>query len=252
MDDRGGSGLDGLWVVVTCMGRLAFVQRTLPTVIAQDGIGYCLVDYSCPDRAGDWLERAHADRIRAGTMAVERVEGKQYFHKTAALNAGARAAVARGARALCFADADTSFAAGALAEIGALLAPGRFLVCGRGPDGASLRSLTGLLVVYAADFQRAGGYDEAFTDWGSEDVEMRLRLHVRWRLAPLAIPPRLVHPIQHGDWLRTRFHRERDLRASAVRNEALLRARLVEWTGQRSEELSETARGLLFAPFGQR
>jgi hypothetical protein len=246
MGTDGGAGLEGLWVVVTCMGRLAFVQRTLPTVIAQDGIGYCLVDYSCPDRAGDWLEDIHGDRIRGGTMAIERVQGRQYFHKTAALNAGARAAVARGARTLCFADADTGFAAGAFAEIATLIAPGRFLVCGRGPDGASIRSLTGLLVVAADDFQRSGGYDEAFVDWGSEDVEMRLRLHVRWGLAAATIAPRLMVPIAHGDWLRARFHRERDLRASAVRNEALLRSRLVEWTGQPIEKLSETAMRLLF------
>ena len=83
-------------------------------------------------------------------------------------------------------------------------------------------------------------------DWGSEDVEMRLRLHVRWGLAAATIPPRLMVPIAHGDWLRARFHRERDLRASAVRNEALLRSRLVEWTGQPIEKLSETAIRLLF------
>ncbi|HEY7370812.1 MAG TPA: hypothetical protein VIF57_01445, partial [Polyangia bacterium] len=163
-----GSGLDGFWVVATCMGRLAFVKQTLPTVIADAAIRYCLVDFSCPDRAGDWLEATHAARVEAGAMAVARVQGQQFFHKTAALNAGARAALARGARTLCFADADTAFVAGAFAEIGALLAPGTFLVCEHGPGGASIPSLTGLLVVAARDFERAGGYDEAFADWGSE------------------------------------------------------------------------------------
>jgi hypothetical protein len=230
------------------MGRLSFVQRTLPTVIAAPAIGYCLVDFSCPDRAGDWLERTYTDRVRAGAMNVVRVQDRQFFHKTAALNAGARAAVARGARTLCFADADTAFAEGAFAEIASRLAPGRFLVSGPGPDGRSIPSLTGLLVVAAGDFERAGGYDEAFADWGSEDVEMRLRLHLRWGLAAAAIPPRLVRPLAHGDWLRAQFHRERDLRKSALRNEALLRARLVEWTGQPIENLSETAKRLLFAP----
>jgi hypothetical protein len=242
-----GSGLDDFWVVVTCMGRLAFVKQTLPTVIADAAVRYCLVDFSCPDHAGDWLEAAHGERIQAGAMTVARVQGQQFFHKTAALNAGARAALARGARTLCFADADTAFVAGAFADIGARLTPGAFLVSERGPDGASIPSLTGLLVLAARDFERAGGYDEAFADWGSEDVEMRLRLHLRWGLAPRAIPVGLVRPLAHGDWLRTRFHRERDLRKSAARNEAMLRARLVDWTGQPLENLSQTARSLLFA-----
>src|SRR5262245_49923107 len=246
MSNRVGSGLEGFWVVVTCMGRLAFVQRTLPSVIAEPAIGYCLVDFSCPDGAGDWLESTHPERVRAGSMQVARVQDRQYFHKTAALNAGARAALARGARTLCFADADTEFAEGAIPEIAALVAPGHFLVAGPDAAGHSVPSLSGLLVVAAQDFERAGGYDEAFADWGSEDIEMRLRLHLRWGLTAAAIPPRLVRPLQHGDWLRARFYRERDLYKSARRNEALLRARLVEWTGQPVEKLSENAKRLLF------
>jgi hypothetical protein len=236
----------GLWVVVTCMGRLAFVNRTLPTVLADPSPCYCLVDFSCPDRAGDWLESTYPDRVRDGTMMVVRAEGRRFFHKTVALNLGAEAVMARGARTLCFADADTAFAAGAIGEIAALLAPGRFLVAGPGDGGGSIASLTGLLVVAAADFQRAGGYDEAFEDWGSEDIEMRLRLHLRLGLSAVPIPARLVQPLKHGDWLRTQFHRERNLRKSAVRNQALLQARLGEWTGQPIEQLPESAKCLLF------
>jgi hypothetical protein len=242
------AGLAGFWIVVTCMGRLAFVKRTLPTVIAEPAARYCLVDFSCSERAGDWLESTYPDRVREGTMMVVRSEGRRFFHKTAALNLGAGAAIARGARTLCFADADTAFAAGAFGEVAALLRPAQFLVSGPGAAGESIPSLTGLLVVDADDFRRAGGYDEAFEDWGSEDIEMRLRLHLKWGLAAAFIPPRLVRPLRHGDWLRTQFHRERDLRKSAVRNQALLRARVEQWTHQPLEHLPESAKRLLFVP----
>jgi hypothetical protein len=241
-DERDG----GLWVVVTCMGRLAFLKRTIPTIVGERPVRYALVDFSCPDRAGDWLESTYADRVRDGTMMVVRAQGRQFFHKTAALNLGAHGAIARGARTLCFADADTAFAPGALDEMGARLAPGRFLVAGPNADGTSVPSLTGLLVVAADDFARAGGYDESFVDWGSEDIEMRLRLHLKLGLAAEPLPRSIVRAIAHGDWLRAQFHRERNLRNSAGRNWSMLQAKLVEWTGKPIDNLPESAKRLLF------
>ena len=236
----------GLSVVVTCMGRRAFLEQTIASIRAP-GVGYCLVDYSCPDRAGDWLEARYPDDIRSGAMIVVRVEGREFFHKTAALNLGARAAIARGARHLCFADADTMFAPAAFVEIAARIRDGCFLIAsGDAATGASVPSLTGLLVVDSDDFTRAGGYDEAFEDWGSEDVEMRLRLHLRFGLEAVTLPPDLVWPLKHGDWTRSRFHRERDLRKSATRNYSLLQERVRQWTGQAMENLPESAKRLLF------
>jgi len=237
----------GLWVVVTCMGRLAFLKRTFPTVVADGTAGYCLVDYSCPDGAGDWLEASHPEWVRRGQATIVRVPGERFFHKTKALNLGARAARARGAQHLCFADADTVFSPGAFATLGALVGRGRFVVAGRGANGGNVRSLTGFLVVEATEFERSGGYDESFEDWGSEDIEMRLRLHLRCGLEPAFVPEGAVSALQHGHWLRTQFHRQRDLYASATRNEALLRARVREWTGQVIESLPESAKQLMFS-----
>jgi hypothetical protein len=240
----------GLWIVVTCMGRRAFLEQTIASVRAPGdpaAPGYCLVDFSCPDRAGDWLEATYRDDVRAGTMVVVRVEGREFFHKTAALNQGARAAIDRGARHLCFADADTMFAPGACAEIGARIGDGRFLIAsGDAATGASVPSLTGLAVVGSDAFMEAGGYDETFEDWGSEDVELRLRLHLRLGLEAVSLPPGLVWPLRHGNWTRSRFHRERDLRKSGSRNYSLLQERVRQWTGQPLENLPESAKRLLF------
>jgi hypothetical protein len=242
----------GLWIVVTCMGRRAFLEQTIASIRGVEEtapLGYCLVDFSCPDRAGDWLEAKYPDDIRSGATIVVRVEGREFFHKTEALNLGARAAIEQGARHLCFADADTMFAPGAFAEIAARTGGRRFLIAsGEAGTGSSVPSLTGLLVVASDDFVRAGGYDEAFADWGSEDVELRLRLHLRLGLEAVPLPSGLAWPLKHGDWTRSRFHRERDLRKSATRNYLLLQERVRQWTGQAMENLPESAKQLLFVP----
>jgi hypothetical protein len=257
-------GTGSIWFIVTCMGRLAFVKQTVPTIIgelsgqlaraARPAIYYCLVDFSCPDASGAWLEKEYPNLVEAGRVRVVRAPGQMFFHKTVALNLGARAALAAGADALCFVDADTSLRPEAFERIFALAGRGRFLVVDRAPGGASVPSLTGLLAVSAEDFRRAGGYAEAFEDWGSEDLEMRLRLHLRYGLEPVFLPPALFSALAHGNWLRSRFHRERDIARSAVRNYAEL-ARLVrQWTGAELEALgdadvgesSEIVRRLLF------
>jgi hypothetical protein len=116
-----------LWIIVTCMGRRAFLQKTAPAILTQAAARqarYCLVDYSCPDACGDWLASHHAAHVAGGTAHVVAVPGRTFFHKTVALNRGARAALDAGAAALCFADADTWFAADALEHVA-------LPVCGR-------------------------------------------------------------------------------------------------------------------------
>jgi len=231
------------------MGRLPFVQRTAPALLERADRGslrYCLVDFSCPDRCGPWLESAYPGLITRQAARVVSVPDRTTFHKTVALNLGALAALEAGAGTLCFADADTLLLPGALDAVTAPLEPGRFRVVDRGPGGASVPSLTGLLGVAADDFRRAGGFDETFEDWGSEDVELRLRLHLVHGLEPVFLPPRLFSPLDHGNWLRTRFHRERDIQRSAARNQLQLRTLVRRWTGQELEEMTETARRLLF------
>jgi hypothetical protein len=104
-----------------------------------------------------------------------------------------------------------------------------------------------LLGVTADDFRRAGRFDETFEDWGSEDVELRLRLHLVHGVQPMFLPPTLFSPLDHGNWLRTRFHRERDIQRSAARNQLQLRTLVRRWTGGELEDMTETARRLLFA-----
>ena len=72
-----------LSIVTTCMGRLAQLRQTLGPMLAQDGgVPVVVVDYSCPDGAGDWVE-ANPPRAR-----LVRVPGRARFNASAARNIG--------------------------------------------------------------------------------------------------------------------------------------------------------------------
>jgi hypothetical protein len=156
-------------------------------------------------------------------------------------------ALAAGARALCFVDADTRILPGAMRALASSVRPGYFVVADRHPTGTSVPSLTGLLGVAAEDFQRCGGFDETFEDWGSEDIEMRLRLYLVYGILPVFLPPDLFAPLAHGHWLRTRFHRQADIRRSADHNYEKLESLVQAWTGCALDQMDETAQKLLFA-----
>src|SRR5262249_23829435 len=45
-----------VWFITTCMGRLAALRRSLPTLCGQPNSRVVVVDYSCPEQAGAWVE----------------------------------------------------------------------------------------------------------------------------------------------------------------------------------------------------
>lgn len=237
-----------LWVVVSCMGRLAHLRLTAPPIIESGLARYCLVDFSCPDRSGAWLSSRYPEGVGEGRVLVVACPGERIFHKTRALNLGARAAIARGARRLCFADADTLFGAGALSGIVHRSVAGEFMIAAPAASGRSQASASGFLVVASEDFEQAGGYDEEFIGWGSEDIAMRLKLHLTVGLSAVELPAGSLQPIPHSHRLRTEFASERDLQRNALRNEALLRTLVERWTGRGLHELPASARALLFRP----
>jgi GT2 family glycosyltransferase len=180
-----------LSIVTTCMGRLAALRQTLGPMLDQPGGSCVVVDYSCPDGAGDWVEAHHP------SARVVRVPGQSGFNLAAARNAGARIADAPW---ICFVDADVVLDPGFTAALLPTLAPRGFYRTLSGDGGVG-----GTFACSRTDFERVGGYDEVYRGWGEEDNDLYDALQFVG-LEPRAIPASLLSHIPHGDAERTRFY----------------------------------------------
>jgi hypothetical protein len=180
-----------LAAITTCKGRLEHLKQTLPALMAEPELEVVVVDYDCPDRAGDWVRNTHP---RAKVVAVL---NRPYFNRSEAKNLGAAAASADW---LFFADADVRVDSGFASSLEGLQQPGVFLLPKPMPS-----ELWGALIVSRADFDAVGGYDEAMEGWGSEDVDIIERLMIA-RVREDAYPGEWLHAIPHGDALRFGFH----------------------------------------------
>jgi hypothetical protein len=208
------------------MGRLAFVRQTAPAVLAQPAVRYCLVDYACPARCGDWLAAEFPAATASGRAVVARVAGQSLFNKGAANNLGARRAVSEGADYLCFLDADTVVGPGFWPWVLGNLDERRFLIAARLADGSDRPSLTGVLVVHAARFAEVQGFDETYRGWGGEDIDVRVRLRLLLGIEHGDIPVEMVEAIPHENDLRTRFYREKNAVVSNYCNLRRLKYRI--------------------------
>jgi glycosyltransferase involved in cell wall biosynthesis len=188
--------------VTTCMGRLNALRQTLGTVVCQPGCSVVVVDYSCPDGTGAWVEQQHPQ------VRVVRVPGQEQFHVARARNAGAAAADAPW---LCFCDADIRLAAEFAGTLAGLLRPGRSFRPQPIPHGAA-----GTLVVARTDFERIGGYDEIYQGYGGEDKDLYQALQFTGVVED-CFPGAMLEHLPHSDLERVRFYQE-DLRTTLMIN----------------------------------
>jgi hypothetical protein len=232
-----------IFPITTCMGRIAHLQRCLPTLL-EEFERVVLVDWSCPDQSGRWATRTFGSRVH-----VVEAPGHRHFHKTAAMNVGAEKAADLGASWFAFVDADTLAGSGLRQACEACARSGHFGLADRSRrDAGGGYSLAGFLLVSRADFERVGGYDDAFRDYGQDDLEMRCRLRLVGGLTPIDLPGAVLTSIPHEDTLRVQHYAEPDLRASDGRNAHLLHARVSAWTQHDVRDLPELDGLLCMAP----
>jgi glycosyltransferase involved in cell wall biosynthesis len=177
--------------VTTCMGRLAALRQTLGPMLRQPGSSCVVVDYSCPDGAGDWVEANHPQ------VRVVRVPGRSRFNASAARNAGARHADAPW---ICFVDSDVVLEQGFIEAVLPTLQPGGFYRA-----WSDDRGLGGTFVCSRTDYDRAGGYDEVYPCWGEEDNDLYDALEFLG-LEARALPASMIRHLAHDDDARTRFY----------------------------------------------
>ncbi|MGL4590972.1 MAG: glycosyltransferase family 2 protein [Aestuariivirga sp.] len=209
-------------LVVTCKGRLTHLRQSLPLFMQQSDTQVVVVDYSCPDGTGDFVE------ANFPAAQLVRVPDRPYFNASAARNAGAK--LARSPH-LIFCDADTILAANFTALIEPLLTSDNFLTF----RSASGNSLGGSCVVSTRHFQQVRGFDEVFSGYGGEDLDFYWRLSRMGVQRLLCEPTDVIRAIEHGQQLRSAHYEVKDIRKSFLQARAY---RLVK----------ETLLGLVFAP----
>ncbi|MGH8688753.1 MAG: glycosyltransferase family 2 protein [Burkholderiales bacterium] len=205
--------------ILTSMGRLRQLQRSLPACATLAGAECIVVDYACPESSGEWAARAHPE------ATVVRVAGERYFNASRARNAGA--AAARG-DTLVFVDADVVCPVDFTHRLRGLLAPRAFV---RVEPGVA--DLWGTVAVHRADFERAGRYDEVMQGWSVEDDELYARLRLLG-LEQRTMPASWFQWETHDDETRLRYHELKDARLAHAINVAYAQVKLdaVRLTGR--------------------
>jgi glycosyltransferase involved in cell wall biosynthesis len=186
----GAAAMTTLCFVTTCMGRLAALQQSLGAMLGQ-GCSCVVVDYSCPEGAGDWVEANHP------SPQVVRVPGQTQFNASAARNVGARQT--SGAW-IGFVDSDVVLAPGFAHAVLPTLQPGGYYRA-----FTNDRGLGGTFICTRTDFDRVGGYDEMYRCWGEEDNDLYDALQFVG-LECRELPGDLLTHLAHDDETRTRYY----------------------------------------------
>jgi len=189
--------------VTTCMGRLSHLQQSLPRMVEQPNCCCVVVDYSCPEQAGDWVERNFPQ------VKVVRCPGHQVFHRSAAKNAGAFAAQTP---SICLIDADVLLVSEFSQRLLAMLKPGEFYRAGSIGEGTG-----GTMICGRQDFARVGGHDMQYQHWGEEDDDLCDALRFAG-VSERAFPTTLIQHIEHGDETRMQFHATQNRQQSHLIN----------------------------------
>jgi len=177
-------------IVTTCKGRLAFLKRTLAAML-DTGLPVTVVDFDCPEGTRGFLT-AHHPEVR-----VAAVDGQPDFNPAMARNIGALNCTGD---MILFLDCDTVLSEGFIKFLDETeLSDDAFFTC-----GLSVQDLTGACLVPRRRFERIVGYDETFTGWGYEDVDLYRRLEAR-DLQQRIFPPGLMTAIPHSDAMRLEF-----------------------------------------------
>lgn len=174
-------------IITTCKDRLHHLQRTLPAMVAQKPDEVIVVDYDCPQHAGDWVE-AHVPRVQ-----VVRNPGAHGFNLGRARNLGA---AETSSQWLLFVDADVVIQPGLIETLRAGVETGAFYT--PQPANSADAQLFGSLCCRTRDFVSVRGYDEMIEGWGFEDQDLRERLKLLG-LREIHYARELLDPIAHDD-----------------------------------------------------
>jgi hypothetical protein len=171
-----------------------------------------ILNVNSPDDLLMYLVENHKQELKSGRLILYNDPGDGPFRMAFHKNLAHRLAILEGADIIVTQDADNFMAvqstgnsvtpnfAQYIAEQFAREPNGVFMAS-KMIRGVMARGIAGRLVVRSQDFIKAGGYDEKYTTWQGEDMDLNARLR-RMGLAQRTINPCYLDAIRHGDGLR--------------------------------------------------
>ena len=190
-----------------CMGRLDHLQQTLPKNMADNAdypdLEFALLDYHSPDGLEDWVKTEMREHLDSGRLVYYRTTEPEHFHSAHARNAVFRLATGE---LLCNIDADQYAGRGFAEYVDGEFSDGdrSFLIPDvDGRHGKCAPDVVGRVCVRRADFLRIGGYDEAMSIYGWEDVDLYSRLQRSGLTPKLLLNDEFLSYIAHPNYRRT-------------------------------------------------
>ena len=178
------------------MGRLSHLRQTLGQVVVQHDSSCVVVDYSCPERCGEWVSENYSQ------ARVVRVPGMTQFNRSPAANAGSRAV---NAPWVCFFDCDILFDPAFADTVLPLLEQG-YYYC---PHPIRDWALCGTFICSHKDFELIGGFDEVYQGWGERDFDVYSALEFLG-LKRRTFSSSLLRHLPHGEESRVQFHASKE------------------------------------------
>jgi GT2 family glycosyltransferase len=184
---------------ITCMNRLVYLRQTLEQNMEDNYLPYkvlfALLDYHSTDGLEEWC-KSLKKYIDAGLLVYYKTNEPESYHRSHSRNMIFRLS---DADIVCNLDADNYLGKGFAADI---------INCFNGREDVFYTSdyhipdVTGRLCVLKKHFLQVGGYNESFSGWGVEDVELIDRLKKEGLKQDYFRDSRYYNAIRHSDRLR--------------------------------------------------
>ena len=180
------------------MNRLQHIQQTYPRNLQEcediPNLEFVLLNFNCQQGTDEWV-RTHLQKyIDSGQLNYFHEKSANYFHMSIAKNLAYR--LSRGT-VVANLDADSYLTNDIARKVLNAFASGKVRIA----TGGKYRG--GMPIVRRSDFFAVNGYDEAFTGWGYEEIDLFHRISKYREIANEEVfVYRGIHQIRHGHRLR--------------------------------------------------
>lgn len=178
---------------ITCKGRLYHLKRTLPLNLAAElkdrDVEFVILDYQSDDGLAEWIKATYPSELASGRLVHAYHSPAPHFKMAHAKNLAHRLATGE---ILCNLDADNILPAGYGAWLrtrftkreNIVISSRRVAPYGFAEDRILRRLLRlpipkvgthGRIAIRREDFHRLGGYNESYSGWGGDDIDLLLR-----------------------------------------------------------------------------